>query len=152
MTIGGRLSIRTNMADSLHNTLAAFRDSILQSIARLEFQIRDNATTLRQASNTQLEVDINHSHRMNAIEQSSEQDREMFKQMIVEQETKTNAIIQSFISRIESLEAKLSSAVGQSSESVEEILTIEEPTITRNIISAPRVVPPPPFSIFKLAL
>lgn len=119
------------MADSLHNTLAAFRDSILQSIARLEFQMRDNATTLRQASNPQFEMNENHSRRINAIEQSSEQDREMFKRIIAEQETKHNTVIQSLISRITSLEAKLSSTIGQT---VEEILTIEEPTTTQNII------------------
>lgn len=123
------------MADSLHNTLAAFRDSILQSIARLEFQMRDNMTTLRGASNSQFEVNGEYYHRINAIEQSNEQDRQMFKQMIAEQEAKINTIIQSLHSRIESLEHKLSVPIKtQSSESMEEILVIEEPVPTRNII------------------
>ena len=32
------------MADNIHNTLAAFRDTILTAIARLEFQLRDSMT------------------------------------------------------------------------------------------------------------
>jgi hypothetical protein len=33
------------MADNIHNTLAAFRDTMLTAIARLEFQLRDSMTS-----------------------------------------------------------------------------------------------------------
>ena len=127
------------MADSLHNTLASFRDSVLQSIARLEFQLRDSSSVVASTPTVQSDSSNEFRHRINSLEQSNEQDREMFKRMIAEQEHTYNAVIQSLLSRITSLESNLAyaTASGQSSESVdeiEEILTIKQEPTTRNIL------------------
>ena len=39
------------MSDSIHDSLSAFRDSILTSIARLEFQLRDVETYTKLKKN-----------------------------------------------------------------------------------------------------
>ena len=106
------------MADSLHNVLASFRDSILQSIARLEFQMRDIAAAQRfTPTHSVYEVPASHGP--------------------------SDSTIQEILSRIESLETKLSETVTVKKEStesfhgtdeVEEIIKIEQPTNTRNII------------------
>jgi hypothetical protein len=105
------------MADSLHNILASFRDSILQSIARLEFQMRDIAAAQR----------FTPTHSVYEIPSSDD------------------STIQELISRIEALETKFSESAtkctvqvkeerSMSIHEVEEIIAIEQPTHTRNII------------------
>jgi hypothetical protein len=103
------------MADSLHNVLASFRDSILQSIARLEFQMRDIAAAQR----------FTPTHSVYEVPASND------------------PTIHEILSRIESLEMKMRETVSVKKEStgpvdetdeVEEIIKIEQPTNTRNII------------------
>lgn len=105
------------MADSLHNVLASFRDVVLQSIARLEFQMRDITAAQR--------VTPTHS--------------------VYEVPSSGDSAIQELISRIEALETKISESAkkcnvqvkeerSMSIHEVEEILTIEQPPTTRNII------------------
>lgn len=121
------------MADSLHTTLATFRDSILQSIARLEFQLRDSSSVITPTvqSDSSKEFD----DRLMIIERLIDDDHRKMNQLYSNQEKKYNEVIQSLLSRIESLEHTLSSTqTKQTSESVEEILTIEEPTTSRNIV------------------
>ena len=108
------------MADSLHNILASFRDGVLQSIARLEFQMRDIAAAQRFTPN----------HSVYEVPSS---------------DGPTDSTIQELISRIEALETKISESAtmcnvqvkeerSMSIHEVEEILTIEQPHTTRNII------------------
>ena len=108
------------MADSLHNILASFRDVVLQSIARLEFQMRDIAAAQRFTPN----------HSVYEVPSS---------------DGPTDSTIQELISRIEALETKISESAtmcnvqvkeerSMSIHEVEEILTIEQPHTTRNII------------------
>jgi hypothetical protein len=105
------------MADSLHNVLASFRDVVLQSIARLEFQMRDIAAAQR----------FTPTHSVYEVPSSD------------------GTAIQELISRIEALEMKISESAtkhtvqvkeerSMSIHEVEEILTIEQPPTTRNII------------------
>ena len=119
------------MADSLHNTLASFRDSILQSIARLEFQLRDSAATTVVQPQPSTEI----YNRVAALEQFVKTDQKGISELYMKQGTEHNHTIRALISRIESLEMKLSTTqTKQSSESVEEILTIEQKPTTRNIV------------------
>lgn len=113
-----RTYICTNMADTLHNVLASFRDSILQSIARLEFQMRDIAAAQR----------FTPTHSVYEVPTSN---------------GSSDSTIQEILSRIEALEMKFSKSVQVKKEpttsfngvdEVEEIITIEQPTHTRNII------------------
>ena len=123
--------ICTKMADSLHNTLASFRDVVLQSIARLEFQLRDSAATTVVQPQPSTEI----YNRVVALEQFVKTDQKGFSELYMKQGTEHNHAIRALISRIESLEMKLSTIqTKQSSESVEEILTIEQKPTTRNIV------------------
>jgi hypothetical protein len=120
------------MADSLHNTLATFRDSILQSIARLEFQLRDSAATLS-----------NHSHESNIPSQA------LFSRILaieqsLQEYTNPSLIRQtdSILTRLGMIEERLNAieeatqrnTQEEPSHEIEEILTIEEPSTTRNIV------------------
>jgi hypothetical protein len=111
------------MADSLHNVLASFRDSILQSIARLEFQMRDIAAAQR----------FTPTHSVYEVPPS---------------QGSSDPAIHEILSRIESLEMKMSELAAKpvvsvkkestgsfhETDEVEEIIKIEQPANTRNII------------------
>jgi hypothetical protein len=106
------------MADSIHNTLASFRDTMLQSIAQLEFQMRDIAMMIRPSP---------------YLEPTPS-----YYETPMPTHTVSNELIQTLIERIESLESKLTDSVKQepvsSFDEIKEILTIEKPYTTRNIL------------------
>lgn len=110
------------MADSIHNTLASFRDTMLQSIAQLEFQMRDIAMMSRPSPY----LEPTPSYYDTAMP------------MPMPAHTVSNELIQTLIERIETLESKLTDSVKQepvsSFNEIEEILTIEKPYTTRNIL------------------
>jgi hypothetical protein len=121
------------MADSLHNTLATFRDSILQSIARLEFQLRDSAGAAATAAPSESVINNN-----NAILQRL---ANLETKLHMAGQSQSNQAIDAILTRIVMLDERLSEleeatqpTQKEPSHEIEEILTIEEPTTTRNIV------------------
>ena len=98
------------MADNIHTTLAAFRDTVLTAIARLEFQLRDSMTgrDLYERSTILSEI---HGHDM----------------------SKHEANIQELFKRIDSLERRI---VEQQQEPIleREFMDIRPSVNTRNIL------------------
>lgn len=108
------------MADTLHLSLSAFRDTMLTAVARLEFQLRD-ATVERPAPST---VDLT-----------------SFKTELSEALTTHTKDVSAHTSRIDSLEIKVSNlqeqiaALLKATEETKELLNIPAPpSTTKNIL------------------
>ncbi len=121
------------MADSLHNTLATFRDSILQSIARLEFQLRDSAGAA--AGVVQSESVLNNNN--DILQRLANLETKIHMAGQSQSNQTVNAILTQMImfeKRLNHLEETAQPTQEVASNEIEEILTIEEPTTTRNIV------------------
>lgn len=140
------------MADSLHNTLASFRDSILQSIAQLEFQLRDSAAVSQTAHSASSHMSFESPREINLVHQkimSIEKKLdsiEAFSNVRVNEHPPGMDMLQQILSRVEALEISLHTPIkkvhSDSLNEIEEILTIQpEPTTKNIVISSVRSTP-----------
>lgn len=110
------------MADQLHNALSRFREDILTSVARLEFQLRDTISLQRQQLHDDAIHKLNEMHstilkRMNEMQLNSDKDPRF--------STPDNS------STISSIEAQESV---QNVNIEENLLSFQPPQNTRNVI------------------
>ena len=115
--------IQISMADSLHNALQTFRNSMLTSIACLEFQLRD---TLYPCSSTYACPSI-HAESSSSSSSSSAESHDSF-----------HGLVQDLAERMTSLESYVKSIVQQKTQvSMEhDLLNMEQNLNTRNILIA----------------